>query len=186
MYGKKLLAILLSICLLTGLTGCSSGVSAEEYDALAAERDTLQAEVESLQAEVASLQAETAAAKEDAGSSRAAELGALVSEVRARFEEQYKYCVLVLNMVETYLSWDMAKEWTNLQDDYESMTMNLGRFEEYLNDEEALEAMNELDYEALLESVQNRYDYWLSASYQDISYVADYCLGTTSDTGSEE
>ena len=72
MYGKKLLAILLSICLLTGLTGCSSGVSAEEYDALAAERDTLQAEVESLQAEVASLQAETAAAKEDAGSSRAA------------------------------------------------------------------------------------------------------------------
>lgn len=189
MYGKKLLAILLSTCLLTGLAGCassSSDISAEEYNALTAQRDELQAEVESLQTEVSSLQAELTATPEGdaAGTDRAAELGALVAEVRARFEEQYKYCVLVLTMVETYLSWDVAKEWTNLRDDYDSMMMNLERFEAYLNDEEALNEMNELDYETLLESVQKRYDSWLGMSYQDILGIEEYCLGKVSETES--
>ncbi len=185
---KKLSATLLCLCLCL-LTGCSSGVSQEEYDSVTAQRDELQAQVESLQAEVANLQAElgetanTAADGAASDSSRAAEFSALVSEVQTSFEEEYKFCSFSLQMIETYLSWDMAKEWTNLHDDYDIMTMNLTKFQEYLNDEDALNAMSDQEYEKLVESVKNQYTYWQNMSYHDISNVIDYLLEDTSAEG---
>lgn len=160
---KKFLSLLLCACL---MAGCSTGgdVSQEEYDAVVAERDELQAELDTLQTGTT------------ASTDRITEYTAKVTEFRTNFEDQYTFCKFAIQMMEKYLSWNMEKEKLNLSDDYNSTTLSLSRFEEYLDDEEALQSMSDDEYESLLKSIDDQYNYWHSQSYETILYAVDYIL----------
>ena len=146
--------LILGMCLL--LTGCSSGVSQDEYDKVVAERDNLKKENDNMQ--------------------KALELNTKAAECKAKIEAEYEHANFTIFVTEKVSGTNAEEVKQSIDDLYDTSIKTLNTTIDTWDAVDSLAEMNDEVYDSALQTINTVDETW-EKTYDSVISIEEMITG---------